>query len=176
MNARPCEGPKAISSALSLMRLKGLSVIAVAILLVAAEHSPARGAAGDVPEDKSAFTIGLLQGSSLIGADYERLVADRIGIQIGAGIVGFDAGVTYHYRPGIRSRHFYLGFWNVGVPGDQWNLQVLGLTHVWRSRRAFTAQLGIGARLSIGDEGRDRFGDSPVVLLYSIGLCGTPGK
>ena len=105
------------------------------------------------------------------GFDEEHLVTERFGLQFGAGIIGFDAGVTYHYRPGIRSRHFFLGYWHLGEPGNPLSTQVLGLTHVWRSRRAFAAQLGIGARLRSGDEWTDRFGDAPVLLLYSIGLC-----
>lgn len=120
------------------------------------------------------MTVGILQGSSLVGFDSEHLVTHRVGLQIGAGVVGFDAGVTYHYRPGIRTRHVFLGFWSLGIPSDSYNVQAVGLTHVWRSKSRFTAQLGIGAIVAKGEEARDRLSDLPVMLLYSIGMCLTP--
>ena len=128
-------------------------------------------------EPRSAITLGLLQGASLIGFDHERLLTDRVGFQFGAGLLGFDCGLTYHYRPGIRSRHFYLGYWNVGLGVlDAPYAGILGLTHVWRSRGKFTAQLGLGTPLVISDELRDNLGDPSIVALYSIGVCGSPRR
>jgi hypothetical protein len=151
-----------------------LFAIGAAMSLMVADHAWGAGAPPDQPEGRDAVTIGILQGGSLLGFDYDRLVADRVGLQFGAGLIGFDAGVTYHHRPGIRSRNLFLGFWNLGPPGGQANLRIVGLTHAWRSRQLFTTQLGIGATIRQSEESRDRFGEAPVLLIYSIGLCLKP--
>ncbi len=154
-----------------------LTIIGLAVSLSVANAARSDGTgvvAWGRPETRSAFTVGILQGGSLIGFDSERLVIGRVGLQVGAGLVGFDAGVTYHYRPGIRSRHVFLGFWSLGVPDDPHNLQMVGLTHVWRSHSTFTTQLGIGAIVAKGEEVRGSVADLPVMLLYSIGVCPNP--
>ena len=53
---------------------------------------------------RKSVTIGVMQGGgSLIGADFEFLLTDYFGFQVGAGIIGYGAGLNYHFKPSIRS-------------------------------------------------------------------------
>ena len=147
---------------------RGIMLAIACALLVAP-----RAGAEDSPETRSATTFGVLQGGSLLGFDHERLVSDRVGLQVGGGAIGFDTGVTYHYRrgsSGARSRNVFLGFWHLGGTHD--HLGLVGITHVWRSGRPFTAQLGVGAR--VYSHGADW--DVPVAAIYSMGVCRTMGR
>lgn len=64
------------------------------------EPDPDRGIIG-------AGTVGLLQGGgSLIGVDLEVLATEKIGIQLGAGLVGYGAAINYHPKGGFRSSFF----------------------------------------------------------------------
>lgn len=73
-------------------------------------------------EEKNCITLGILQGGgSLIGADFELLLTDQFGFQVGAGIVGFGGGLTYHFVPSIRSSFISLQYWNQGI-GDSFTL------------------------------------------------------
>ncbi|MBE0640433.1 MAG: hypothetical protein IH599_00250, partial [Bacteroidales bacterium] len=72
----------------------------------------------------NAITLGILQGGgSLIGADIEFLLAGRLGIQAGAGLVGYGGGINYHLGPSIRSSFISLQYWNQGI-GDSFTQSV----------------------------------------------------
>ena len=126
--------------------------------------------------DKNAVTIGVLQGGgSLIGVDYERLIAGPVGFQIGAGIIGLGTGINFHFRPTVRSSFVSLVLWNQGLFGERLTARVLGATYVYRGRKWFTAQIGAGYVLKRSESSEDYlrsvFGTEPtsVILLYSIG-------
>ncbi len=131
----------------------------------------AEGAAQAAPADKrAAVTIGFLQGGgSLIGVDFEYLVAPRVGLQIGAGYVGAGAGILYHLRPAVNSSAVTLQYWHQGF-GESFAQDVLGTTFNFRARKLLSAQLGIGFPLHEGPAWPDEINQSPVMLLYSIGL------
>jgi hypothetical protein len=124
-----------------------------------------------------AITIGVLQGGgSLIGVDYEQLVSDRIGIQVGAGFVGFGAGINYHLQPTANSSAVSLQFWNQGSSGDNLSQRVLGVTYIYRAETSgFTAQFGLGSVITRGKIMDDYYKDKGItsppaaILLYSIG-------
>jgi len=120
-------------------------------------------------ESRSSITVGLLQGGgSLVGADFETLLTNKFGIQIGAGLLGYGAGLNYHFRPSIRSSFLSLQYWHQGV-GSSYAQSMIGPTYVFRGRRWFTAQIGLGFALGQGPafpSGREQI---PVMLLYSIG-------
>jgi hypothetical protein len=60
-------------------------------------------------EKKNSLTFGILEGGGgLLGIDYEALLSQQVGIQIGAGFVSFGAGLNYHFKPGIRSSYLSL--------------------------------------------------------------------
>ncbi len=119
--------------------------------------------------EKFSITIGILQGGgSLIGADMEYLVVDRIGIQAGMGYVGFGAALNVHLKPVIRSPFISLAYWHQGVR-NSFAQSVGGMTFVWRSKKWFTAQLGLGLPIDIGPAMPDDYNPN-VILLYSIGV------
>lgn len=62
-------------------------------------------------EKRNSVTVGILQGGgSLIGADIEFMLTDKIGIQLGAGLIGFGGGLNYHLKPSIRVlSHYSIG-------------------------------------------------------------------
>ena len=114
-------------------------------------------------------------GDSLIGADYERLIFGPVGIQVGVGIIGFGTGINFHFKPTVKSSFISAVLWNQGLTGEQLSQRIVGATYVYRGKKWFTAQIGVGyvIKRSASSEERLRstFGvePSPVILLYSIG-------
>ncbi len=122
------------------------------------------------PEPKAALTVGVLQGGgSLIGADIEFLLGNRIGIQGGAGFIGFGAGLNYHLKPSIRSSFISLQYWHQGS-GETFTQSLLGPGFVYRAKKLFTASLGLGFALEEGPSWPDDKDQPPVMLTYSIGI------
>jgi hypothetical protein len=120
-------------------------------------------------EKRNSITIGILQGGgSLIGADMEFLLIDRFGFQVGAGLVGFGGGLNYHFKPSIRSSFISLQYWNQGI-GDSFSQNAIGPNFVYRGKKWFTAQIGLGVPLEKGPAMPDDFEQPPVMLMYSIG-------
>jgi len=120
-------------------------------------------------EKRHSITIGLLQGGgSLVGADFEFLLTDHFGFQIGAGLVGFGGGLNYHFKPSIRSSFISLQYWNQGI-GESFTQNVIGPNFVFRGKKWFTAQIGLGVPLEKGPAWPDNFEQPPVMLMYSIG-------
>lgn len=126
----------------------------------------------ETPQEKefSCITIGILNGGgSLIGGDFEVLLTDRFGVQVGAGLVGFGAGLNYHLKPSIRSSFVSLQYWNQGI-GETFSQNVMGLNYVHRGKKWFTFQIGLGAPLSEGPNYPDNIEQPPIMLMYSMGF------
>lgn len=122
----------------------------------------------EAPE-KVSLTVGVLQGGgSLIGADLELLLSDRIGVQVGAGLVGYGAGINVHVKPSLRSSFFSLMYWHQGV-GDNFAQSMIGPNFVFRGKRWFTAQIGLGFALDKGPAFPSSMTQPPMMLMYSIG-------
>ena len=120
-------------------------------------------------EPRNCITVGILQGGgSLIGADMEFLLTDRFGAQIGAGLVGFGAGLNYHFKPSIRSSFVSLQYWNQGI-GDSFVQNLIGPNFVYRSEKWFTFQVGFGLPLDVGPAAPENFVQPDVMLTYAIG-------
>ena len=118
---------------------------------------------------KASVSIGILNGGgSLIGLDYERLIAKKIGVQIGAGLVGFGGGINYHFKPSIRSSFISLQYWHQGF-GELFVQDVLGPSFVYRGKKWLTFQIGIGSRIQQGPAFQESMGAQPIMLMYSIG-------
>ncbi len=112
---------------------------------------------------------GILQGGgSLVGADFEIFVSRQLGIQVGAGFTGYGAGVNYHLKPSIRSSFVSLQYWHQGI-ADSFAQSAVGPNFVYRAKKWFTCQLGLGLPLAEGPALPDDFEQPPVMLLYSIG-------
>lgn len=120
-------------------------------------------------EKQNSFTVGILQGGgSLIGGDFEFLVSDHFGFQFGGGIVGFGGGFNYHFKPSIRSSFISIQYWNQGI-GDSFTQNLIGSNYVFRGKKWFTFQIGLGAPLERGPAMREDFKQTPVMFMYSIG-------
>jgi hypothetical protein len=124
----------------------------------------------DESNKKSCITVGILQGGgSLFGFDFETLLYNRIGVQVGAGLVGFGGGINYHLKPAIRSSFLSCSYWHQGI-GESFAQSIIGPTFVYRGKKWFTAQLGFGFPLDIGPALEETdFEQPPVMLIYSIG-------
>ncbi len=118
-----------------------------------------------------AVTIGILQGGgSLLGADVEFLATDKFGIQLGAGLVGYGFAANYHFEDDVKSSFLSFGYWHQGI-GASYTQSLLGPSYVYRGKKWFTAQIGLGYRLEKGPAAQTIDPDllPPVQLLYSIG-------
>lgn len=122
------------------------------------------------PEKRAAVTVGFLQGGgALIGVDFEYLVTPKIGLQAGAGYIGFGAGVNYHVKPAINSSFVSLAYWHQGI-GDTFAQDAIGSVFTFRASKYLSASLGLGIPLSRGPALDIDFEQPPVMLLYSIGI------
>lgn len=121
------------------------------------------------PDERAAVTIGLLNGGGgLIGADFEYLVNDKIGITAGIGFVSWQAGLNYHLKMGgVRSSYINIGYWHQGM-GDTYVQSILGPSFIFRARKIFQAQIGVGAQLETGPA--YSIDETPIVLMYSVGI------
>lgn len=120
-------------------------------------------------EKRNSVTVGFMQGGgSLLGADFEFLVSDRLGFQLGAGLVGYGCGLNYHFKPSIRSSFISLQYWNQGI-GNSFSQNAIGPNFVFRGDKWFTFQIGLGVPLSRGPALPASFVQPPVMLMYSIG-------
>jgi hypothetical protein len=121
------------------------------------------------PYTKHCMTIGFFEGrGSWLGADLEVMPFGQIGIQAGAGYIGFDCGINYHFKPTTKSSFISVQYYHQGF-GFLNTQTSLGPSFVWRGKKWLTAQLGLGFRLKYGPqwEGRDQV---PVMLTYALGV------
>ena len=129
-------------------------------------------AQGDFKSDygqHNCLTVGILQGGgSLVGADLEILITRQFGFQLGMGYVGFGGGLNYHLKPSIRSSFLSLQYWNQGI-GDSFAQNAIGGTYVFRGKKWFTFQIGLGFPIDKGPAMPDDYVQPPAMLLYSIG-------
>ena len=120
-------------------------------------------------DTNASITLGLLNGGgSFIGADVETLVTDRVGLQIGAGLIGFGGGVNFHLEPSIRSSFISLQYWHQGI-AETFTQDLIGPNFVYRGKKWFTCQIGLGAVLSRGPAFPENLIPTPVLLMYSLG-------
>ena len=138
--------------------------------LAAQDYYEERSAKLPSIEPTTCITVGILQGGgSLVGADLEVLLSDRFGAQIGGGLVGFGGGLNFHLKPGIRSSFISVQYWNQGI-GNSFSQSLIGPSYVYRSRKWFTFQIGLGAILEVGENDIYQEGQEPdVILTYAIG-------
>ncbi|MCL2727600.1 MAG: hypothetical protein FWD56_04370 [Bacteroidales bacterium] len=120
-------------------------------------------------EKHTSINVGVLMGGgSLIGADLEFLVMKRLGLQLGAGITSMGLGINYHFEPYINSQFVSVQYWHQGF-GNNHYASYLGPVYTYRAQKIFQISLGFGTVLSRGPLwNMDK--DTPVALLYSIGL------
>ncbi len=117
-----------------------------------------------------AISVGFLHGGgALIGGDFEMLITDAIGVQVGAGLIGFGAGVNYHFKKNnIRSDFVSWQLWNQGI-GPLFFQRSMGPLYVYRGKKWFTAAVGVGVVLDRGPAFPNDFERTPVIFKYSLG-------
>ena len=146
-----------------------LSLFILSTLGIRAQDALAPGMTAQV-DKRAAVTVGFLQGGgSLIGVDFEYLIAPKIGLQAGIGYIGFGAGLNYHLKPAINSSFISIAYWHQGI-GESFAQDVAGGVFTFRARKLLSASLGLGIPLSRGPSLADDFEQPPVMLLYSIGI------
>lgn len=119
---------------------------------------------------KVAITVGFLNGASLLGVDLEFLLTDRVGFQIGGGLIGYSAGLNYHLKPGIRSSFMSMQYWHQGGSGSTHTQSLVSGNFVYRYRKLLQAQIGIGFPTAKGDAWPTNTEQPHVMLTYAIGL------
>ncbi|RPJ70721.1 MAG: hypothetical protein EHM20_15225 [Alphaproteobacteria bacterium] len=116
------------------------------------------------------ITYGVLNGGgSLLGMDLEIGLTKSIGIQAGAGFVGMGAGLNFHFKPTLRSSFLSFQYWHQGIL-DSYSQSLLGPSIVFRAKKVFTAQIGLGFVLEKGPAWPETMEQPPVMLTYSIGI------
>jgi hypothetical protein len=116
------------------------------------------------------ITVGVLNGGgSLLGMDTEFGFTKSLAIQVGVGYIGFGAGMNFHFKPTLRSSFFSLQYWHQGV-GETYSQSLFGPSVVFRARKIFTAQIGLGFALEKGPAWPESMKQPPVMLTYSIGV------
>lgn len=120
-------------------------------------------------EGRASLSVGILHGGGgIVGADFEALLSDRIGLQLGAGLLSYSLGLNYHFKPGIRSSFLSFAYWHQGL-GDSFIQSMVGPGYVFRGKKWFTAQIGLGYILERGPAYPEDMEKPPVILTYSIG-------
>ena len=118
---------------------------------------------------RSSVTIGILQGGgSLVGFDFETLLTKRFGVQVGAGLIGFGAGMNFHFKPTIRSSFVSLQYWHQGI-GSSYTQSIAGANYVFRGKKWFTFQIGLGVPVEYGPSFPINAQRPNVILTYAIG-------
>jgi len=118
---------------------------------------------------KNAITIGILDGGgSLIGFDIEMLLLQNIGIQVGGGLVGFGGGLNVHFKPSVKSSFISVQYWHQGFD-KSFAQSLVGPSFVYRSKKWFTFQIGIGFALEKGPAWPSNTKQPEVMLTYAIG-------
>ncbi|MFB6319871.1 hypothetical protein [Saccharicrinis sp. FJH54] len=153
-------------------------ILLLCILITINLHSFSVSPSGK--SENTIVTVGIMQGGgSLLGVDVEQRVANRIGIQLGGGFLGYGGGVNYHLQPGIRSSCLSLQYIHQGYSKYGSNFRrntlltensALTASYVYRARKWFTCQIGLA--YSIDPDDRDWTYETshvPIFLMYSMG-------
>lgn len=93
-------------------------------------------------EGRASLSVGILNGGGgLVGADFEALLSNRVGLQLGAGWVSYSVGLNYHLKPGIRSSFLSLSYWHQGL-GEGFAQSLVGPSYVFRGKNGLRLKSG----------------------------------
>jgi hypothetical protein len=122
-----------------------------------------------IPNFGNAFTAGFLEGGgSLVGFDCEMMISKSVSFQLGAGIIGFGLGINKHFKPTIRSSFLSLQYWHQGF-GNTYSQSLIGPNIVFRAKKIFSFQIGLGYALGKGPAWPENKTQPPIMLTYAIG-------
>jgi hypothetical protein len=155
-----------------------LSKTTFVVLLLAAVAHPVVGQAtpgrpGKMGQPNSTWSIGVLQGGSLVGVEREFRIEDAFGLQVGAGLVGFSLGANYHFRKTTNRSLLSAVYKNVGL--GYFGTAGLEYGYRWavRDNWGLGFQLGYGLfthRSTRFDDDLPEARDMPGLLTYSMGI------
>jgi hypothetical protein len=121
-------------------------------------------------EEKQTITIGLFAGGGgIVGVEFETLITDRIGFQIGMGLPSLQAAMNFHFKDNIRSSFISLQYNNIGFLGDNLLVNTIGPAYVYRGSKWFMLSAGIGAAIEYGKAFPTGLEKSPLLISFSIG-------
>ena len=136
------------------------------------------------------FTTGMFYGGgALFGFEFENKFFNRIGIQhgygcsfskisnpenigllhLGVNYISFGAGLNYHLKPTLRSSYISFQYWTQGV-FDEFLQSVTGPVFVYRSKKFFTAQIGLGYVITKKPVFQYQYVKAPFMITYAIGF------
>ncbi len=122
-------------------------------------------------EPKMALTLGAFVAGGVVGADLEALVTDHVGFQVGAGFIGYDAGITVHVKPGIRTPYFLFNYTSTGT-GDMY-LRGAGGSFVYRGKKWFMIALGLAVPLDVSEKMlREAYDNRQPDMLFTFSIGG----
>jgi len=77
----------------------------------------------------------------------------------------------YHLKPRVNSSSIALTYWHQGI-GKTHVQTILGSSYVFKTKKLFTAQIGLGRVVNKGSSYIKTFKrkEYPIMLLYSIGV------
>lgn len=116
---------------------------------------------------KTAITLGLLNGGGLLGAELETLVSKNMGVHIGLGFIGACAGIDYHFKPTINSSSITLQLRNQGF-GEIHTDTSIGLGYTFRKYH-LAIQLGLAYKLKQGPNTIEGWNTSDIIPQISFG-------
>lgn len=143
--------------------------VSLALLMLATGAAQDGEVRNPGPSTIGFITLGVLQGGgSLVGADFEGVIARRFGVQGGIGIFGFGGGLNVHLGPDGRSSFISLQYWHQGWERN-YTQSLAGPNFVYRSRKWFTCQLGLGSAIDKGPAWPKDTEQPGIQLMYAIG-------
>lgn len=121
----------------------------------------------DYNQEKTAVTVGILNGGGLIGAEIETMVAKNLGVHVGLGFIGVCAGLDYHFKPTINSSSITLQLRNQGF-GEIHTATSLGLGFTIRKYK-LSLQLGAAYVLKQGPNKIENWNTNKIIPQISFG-------
>ena len=128
-------------------------------------------------KDYNSISLGLMNGGSLIGIEYERLLFNRFGVTAGCGLLGFNGGINFHLKEDINSHYIHLGTVNMGTL--DYYFRYAELSANFRVFKLVELSIGFGYTLGLSDSYSENYNDNfdtdppDYFLTYSIGLYTT---
>jgi hypothetical protein len=139
---------------------------------------------------KICFTTGFMYGGGAIfGYEIERKLYNRISFQhghgyststkqdnfnlgllhLGSSFISFGFGLNYHLKYSLRSSYISLQYWRQGAIYAL-SQSTVGPVFVYRGKKWFTAQIGLGYVFSKSKDIEFNYNKSPFKLTYAIGF------